>query len=232
MGDPQFPDAILKRPQTQRILLLQKIFETYSELSLSVATDRSVAIYGLEKRLAKAFYSRSSYGILDSYRHHCLLWQRAGEKPLRRIKYPKKRTVPSWSWMAYEGTIRYLDVPTEGMSWSKLLNFLPALDPQGNGLGNDAAPARWFKATVSRLAVQELQKEPWRLIMDDPDTVDVDNISGIIIGMHEDVKNAAVQYLVVAVAARFLGGYQRVGVGRIEERHLLQGQSGVEGLVI
>jgi hypothetical protein len=232
MGDPQFPNAILKRPRTDRILQLQKIFETYSDLKFTITSDRSVAISGLESRLARAFGSQSNFGVLEDYLHQSLLWHRAGEKPLRQVRYPPQRAVPSWSWMAYAGKIRYFDVPSEGMTWSRTLSFLPAREYKDHENEYKQTPVREFKAIVNGLAIDELRKEPWRIIIDNPDAVELNDLSCILIAKHKDTENSAIQYLIIVVTAKFQGGYQRVGVGRIQERHLLKDQPSLEGRVM
>jgi len=121
LGDPQFPRSILSHFERNRVRLFQHLFELYSECRLSNVTDRSVAISGLEKRLARTFDSEVQHGIFRQYLHRSLLWQRAGEKRMERIPYPNDRKVPSWSWMAYNGEIRYMDVPFQEIKWNASL---------------------------------------------------------------------------------------------------------------
>jgi hypothetical protein len=97
-----------------KIQLYQDLYERYSNLALSVKTDRPIAIKGLETRLIRTFETVGGYGIFDLYLHRGLLWQRSGDT-LDRITSRGER-VPSWSWMAYEGGIRYMDVPLGGVS--------------------------------------------------------------------------------------------------------------------
>ncbi|EHL01791.1 hypothetical protein M7I_2143 [Glarea lozoyensis 74030] len=95
--------------------LHQNLYERYSTLALSFPTDRPRAIAGLERRLMKALHSKGGYGVFQSstrnqdFFHRGLLWQRAG-KELKRLD-GIEGSVPTWSWMAYEGEIRYMNVP-------------------------------------------------------------------------------------------------------------------------
>ena len=121
LGDPQFPRSILSHFERNRVRLFQHLFELYSGCRVSIVTDRSVAISGLENRLARTFDSEVQYGIFRRYLHRSLLWQRADEKRMKRISYPNDRKVPSWSWMAYNGEIKYMDVPFQKIKWNASL---------------------------------------------------------------------------------------------------------------
>jgi hypothetical protein len=120
LGDSSFPDSVESRSNQNRVYLLQSIFKTYTKLAFTNLTDRSVAISGLESRFARAFGTEGSYGIFQRYLHRSTLWQRSGDK-MKRIKPPPdlpEWKVPSWSWMAYEGEISYMDIPFEEVEWS------------------------------------------------------------------------------------------------------------------
>ncbi len=104
----------------------------YSRLRFSHWADRAVAISGLEKRLIDGFNSRGGFGILDdrlapgvsggSFLHRSLLWHRsAEERSLARITFPPSRQkVPTWSWMAYQGGIEYLELPFDEVKWEEI----------------------------------------------------------------------------------------------------------------
>jgi len=225
LGDPQFPQVILKRNPADRAALLQKLFETYSAMNLTVAADKSVAISGLERRLAKNLDGITAYGVMECYLHRSLLWQRAAEKPLRRIKYPKKRSIPSWSWMAYDGAIEYLKVPNQGVEWNNCIFFPPA-----RGSVATTAPAksqssvRELNVSVSALCAAEIQREPWRLSIDNPGAVDFEELASVVVVGRSRTSIGSlpgdVELYVLVVKETFMGGYQRVGAGRIQERHL------------
>lgn len=102
-------------------MLYQDLYERYSKLALSFNTDRPVAIRGLENRLMRALGSQGGFGVLDIYLRRGLLWQR-DKATLERIDFSdstEQEPVPSWSWMAYAGAIRYMDVPLGGAEWTQ-----------------------------------------------------------------------------------------------------------------
>ena len=102
-------------------MLYQDLYERYSKLALSVNTDRPVAIRGLEKRLMRALDTRGRFGVFDIYLRRGLLWQR-NKASLERIDFSgnkEQEPVPSWSWMAYAGDIRYMNVPLGGAEWAQ-----------------------------------------------------------------------------------------------------------------
>ncbi|KAL6691323.1 heterokaryon incompatibility domain-containing protein [Trichoderma pleuroticola] len=118
LSDSNFPVSSLKYHKDERIRLIQHINHTYSKLHLTMATDRPKAILGLQTRLARAFESNVSYGIYERYLQRTLLWQAEEQGNLSRISYQDGRSPPSWSWMAYTGEIKYLEIPFEQVHWS------------------------------------------------------------------------------------------------------------------
>jgi len=198
--------------------MLQKLFETYSSLSLSFQTDRAVAISGLERRLEKSGFGAAPYGLFCNH-YRSLLWQRRGGW-LQRIKYPAKRSVPSWSWMAYYGGIEYVNIPLQGMEWLT----------RSQQLGKDL---RWgssaLSITVNKLSHGELSKELLRLSLDDPDSIELQDIMCVILGRHYDGESGDAEYYTILVTLRFYKGYQRVRFARLQERHLKRERQRLEG---
>ncbi|KAK3346461.1 heterokaryon incompatibility protein-domain-containing protein [Lasiosphaeria hispida] len=213
-GDHQFPAVMLRQKREDQTRLLQQLFETYSSLALTVPTDRAVAIAGLERRLERGGFGTAPYGFFgDHYRG--LLWERRGASPpLQRIKYPARGRVPSWSWMAYDGEIQYVDVPEEEMEWL----CRPAASIE---LGSRySRSGRRLKIAVDSLSLGELREEPWRLSLDDPGSVDLEDLMCAVVGRHMG-NNDGVQYYAVIVTTRLLQGYERVGIGRLQGRHIM-----------
>jgi hypothetical protein len=105
-----------------RIIFFQNIYERYSELNFTIDKDRSVGMAGLERRLLRAYNTIGRYGILhgSSFFGRSLLWQRADStNSLRRIDYDERQRVPSWSWMAVMGPIKYRFVPFDTVVWDE-----------------------------------------------------------------------------------------------------------------
>lgn len=46
----------------------------YSDLDLTVATDRPFGVAGLQKRLAECFDAVAKFGVINRYLHRSLLW--------------------------------------------------------------------------------------------------------------------------------------------------------------
>ncbi|KAF2257530.1 HET-domain-containing protein [Lojkania enalia] len=106
--DPDFPQRLFWSGDQRTMEFIHYLYQDYSERGLTVNTDRCVAISGLETRIARVVGCRSRYGIFERYLHRDLFWQATDEK-LERIAYKKEQYVPSWSWMAYNGSIRFFD---------------------------------------------------------------------------------------------------------------------------
>jgi hypothetical protein len=89
-------------------------------------TDRAIAFAGLEKRLAKAFSTDAHYGITGKFLHRNLLWLRKANTTLtwtRPEPHDSQEITPSWSWMAYEGSIGSMSINFESVAWSEALRF-------------------------------------------------------------------------------------------------------------
>lgn len=113
--------------------MIQSVFARYSRLDLTEKTDRPVAIAALESRLMSFYHTSSIYGIFRCFRGESLLWQRSSDdkwmEPLIDFKDKvsswsiERKRVPSWSWMAYGGEIRFGSVCTDGLSWKADFEF-------------------------------------------------------------------------------------------------------------
>ncbi|RQM04651.1 hypothetical protein DH86_00003760, partial [Scytalidium sp. 3C] len=129
IGDPQFPQILMRAPQGERIIRLQDLYKKYSRLDLSKNYDRPMAIDGLEKRIHRALSTKGGLGIFDEGEQkgllrRSLLWYRGPDTTtLTPIDFPSDRdisVVPSWSWMAYTGGIDFLDPKFGGMDWLEI----------------------------------------------------------------------------------------------------------------
>ncbi|KAI8720224.1 Protein kinase domain-containing protein [Fusarium sp. LHS14.1] len=119
LGDSDFPNSIVEYYKGGRIVLSQNLFKMYSGLKFTNASDRPVALSGLEKRLMSTFKTRGGYGVFQAFFERSLLWQRPDSGSLSRITYPADWNVPSWSWMSFDGSITYVDAPFEEVDWTK-----------------------------------------------------------------------------------------------------------------
>jgi hypothetical protein len=109
------------------------LYKQYSRLEFTKAYDRPIAIAGLEQRLVRAFKTNGGYGVFEgSFFGRSLLWQRdINVEPdgLKEIAFPLKQQyfVPTWSWMAYQGAITFMDLPFDGVQWEQY-------DAEGKGI--------------------------------------------------------------------------------------------------
>lgn len=114
-----------------KIMLYQDLYTRYSRLQFSHNSDRPIAIAGLEKRLIHSHNIRGGFGVLDDENHgllrRSLSWRRADSQVgLEKIDFSGviglSATVPkppTWSWMAYNGAIEYMDLPFDQVDWEK-----------------------------------------------------------------------------------------------------------------
>lgn len=105
-----------------RIVLFESLYEQYCRLRFTNDHDKPIAIAGLERRLCRAFDTGGGFGLFNIYLERSLLWQRdiTDTPSLMKIEMPPGREyVPSWSWMAYQGSIKFLNLPFDGIEWTK-----------------------------------------------------------------------------------------------------------------
>ena len=120
--DPSFPDRLLQSGRSRTVEFIHFLFEDYSRRDLTELKDRRIAASGLEARIAGTLHCKSKYGIFKTHLHRNLLWQAWDKKPVR-IAYDRGQDVPSWSWMACSGGIKFMEVATGSVSWVNTLAF-------------------------------------------------------------------------------------------------------------
>jgi hypothetical protein len=108
------------------------IFQRYSQLGLTKPRDRPVAVGALENRPQEFYRTESVYGIVRDFFGESLLWQGSNSQVEPIIDFSDniqswlvgKEKVPSWSWMAYKGSIRYPEPPIQGLTWEADFKFV------------------------------------------------------------------------------------------------------------
>lgn len=210
-----------------RIELLEDLYERYSRLTLSYPSDRPIAIKGLEARLIDTFKTSGRFGVLEKYLHRCLLWQRAGST-LKRIKsFRRGNEVPSWSWMSYDGPIRYMTVPFGQASWSDdiLFPFSDTQHPQSRREGKDTSEETLeLEAPVWEIA----DMQGGQVTLDEHDRGFGDPKMCAVIGKSktEPLDERRTHYVLLLRPGAGVNenpAYERVGVGALEQRQIAFG---------
>ena len=121
---------MMKADKGAKILGYQDLYKMYSGLGLTLDTDRPWAINGLQERIIAALGVQGGFGVffednIDGRRRgllrRSLLWRRADKEdtltPIKFCPSPSGTKVPSWSWMAYTGSIEYIPADFGGTEW-------------------------------------------------------------------------------------------------------------------
>jgi hypothetical protein len=181
---------------------------------------------GLHTRIARTIGCDGRYGILEKYLHRNLLWH-ASDHKLQKIEH--KSYVPSWSWMAYEGAIRFQDekeLPFDQVQWITDLRF----DNDRNydhaliadiGVFQDCT----MEPEGSRYAVFDLFKtnRGWiRYDVKDGKTLLEEYC--VVVGSTENSK----YYHILLVRPTTVDGeYERVGMGQVSKNCLVRTRANV-----
>jgi hypothetical protein len=187
--------------------------------------DKPRAIAGLEQRLASALRTRSVAGVFEKYWGHCLLWENI-KLGLTPISSPRlKVSLPSWSWMGYEEPIKYMDVESVGVEWSKKIK-LPFHGT--SSLSNDRL--FWpilIEAEAYRFTLSERSELQTRLYFDDLSEIYAD-AKCVIIGTRRGYESElhGTSYYVLLISSTTPQSstglrYRRVGVGLLGEREIM-----------
>lgn len=231
----------------------------YSRLGFTRDYDRPLAIAGLEKRLIQAFGTYGGFGIFDDglgLLRRSLLWHRNSTgATLERIGFPKdwKMRVPSWSWMAYNGGIRYLDLPFQEVDW-----FEEDLRSPWRTSGSDAT---WHTgdqdvnaelyAVAKDIDLDRIdgtsKKEDARIIYDTPDVAKWSNaakshLKCVIMGRRRNLaqtERERIHYFLLVQEALPRGSsrldrqiWQRVGVGYALGTRISLDNGGVDIIIL
>ncbi|KAK0370837.1 serine/threonine protein kinase [Colletotrichum limetticola] len=226
LGDSDFPKSALEYFKGGRIMTFQTLYQMYSRLAFTVPSDRSIGIKGLEERLVKDFVTKGGFGIFDEYLQRSLLWQKALDASLDRISYPPGRRVPSWSWMAYQGPIAYLEAPFEHINWTKdiVTPFNTDSGKKTHWEVSEGSEIPLLRGVASRISLDAIELLK-RVRFDESKLHTIDQLRCIVIGKEktEGLTREPEHYVLVIVrlSGEQGGRYERVGVGRLLAEHIL-----------
>ncbi|KAF2786010.1 HET-domain-containing protein [Melanomma pulvis-pyrius CBS 109.77] len=224
--DPIFPSRLVNAGHGSITEFIRFLIENYSERGLTKQTDRCVAMSGLHTRIARTIGCDGRYGTLETYLHRNLLWHASNLK-LQKIEY--KSYVPSWSWMAYHGGIRFLDekeLPVGEVHWITSLCFDKDRDCD-HALIADVGV---FKNCTMELegscyAVFNLSKtnRGW-IRYDVEDGKNLLEEHCVVVG---STKNSEDYYILLVRPTTVDGEYERVGIGRVSKNCLVRTRANV-----
>jgi hypothetical protein len=205
---------------------IRLLIEHYSERELTKKTDKCVAMSGLHTRIARTIGCDGRYGTLETYLHRNLLWH-ACDRKLKKIEY--ESYVPSWSWMAYHGGIRFKDeeeLPVGQAHWITSLRF----DKDRDCNHALIADVRVFKDCKMkfdgvRYAVFDLSEtnRGW-ICYDVEDGKNLLEEHCVVVGSTVNSEN---YYILLVRPTTVDGEYERVGMGEVAKNCLVRIQANV-----
>ncbi len=131
-GGPIFLTSLLRKTREDAIIHFQRLYSQYSTLGFTRPTDRAKAIEGLQRRLASTLSTRDMpvkgcFGVLfdtsgGGLFHRSLLWRRSSKTiKLDKIdQNPSMDKTPTWSWMSYNGPIKFLRIREGIANWQNV----------------------------------------------------------------------------------------------------------------
>jgi len=219
LGDSNFPHSTKSSVKGVIIKLYQYLYKLYSGLNLTYNMDRPIAIRGLETRLMRTLNTLGGYGIFECYLHRSLLWQRS-DKALSRIQKFRDEPIPSWSWMAHDGKICYMEIPFGEVRWEDNVT-----SPFQSG---EETPSFWMETRtplkMEARAHDLVQPGLQLFILDDPGRTLPQSLKCIILGTSKDSRDEHQVHYTLIIA--FVTSeddtevYERVGVGFLKKWHV------------
>lgn len=210
----------------------------YSRLAFSHQKDRPIAIAGLEKRLIQSFGVHGGFGVLDDdgpgLLRRSLLWCRGSdEASLDRISFGGSDRAqvthevpppPSWSWMAYQGGIDYLNLPFGKVEWDQVDILSPWTSSQpGTWYSSDPGSAlTGLSVLVRDFESGDVVRSNERIIYDTPKSSGSwPGLKCVVLGRtlnpEQDVRDSTHYVLLVKSKLPQVGRggpfYERAGVG-------------------
>jgi hypothetical protein len=250
LGDPNFPEVAIMSSKGAKIRLYESLYTQYSRLQFSRLYDRPMAIAGLEQRLVSAFKTHGGYGVFDgTFFRRSLLWKRDAsvEQEMKEIDFPpeKQYRVPTWSWMAYQGAITFMDVPFDGVQWEHEGRIQSPWTPSSytSSSSSSSSSSAWHTGNSSERIdlmarardLVDLALAEGKIIYDRGTRPAADRmVKCVVVGIEKPDANMVVEatglkhyVLIVAPRLNHSGGpdnmYERVGVGSLPGNWISKG---------
>jgi hypothetical protein len=183
-------------------------------------------MFGLQNRIAQVIPCNGRYGTFQAYLHRNLLWY-ASDAKLKKIEY--ESYVPSWSWMAYDGGIHFLDekeIPYGDMQLLTSLQFDQDCDCE-HALVADVGKFQdcTMQSDGNRCAVFDLSKTKRGWVQYDvEDGKDLLEEHCVVVGTTLDGEN---YYILVTRPTSVDDEYERVGIGLVSKSCVVREQANV-----
>lgn len=207
------------------LVFIQELYEKYSSLVFSHASDRAVAIWGIQKRLDKASKEKDGENMVrQPFLSRSLLWQRNQAKPMKRITHSSGLRVPSWSWLSREGAIKYkrFQVGTTDweMAFSTNLTQEESLRKLGT-MGYIGISSRSSIPTVraeARNLNNTMEEHRGKIIFDEKDDFKISNLMCVALGKtrgRASLSRTPVYCLIIHKADSMMKEFQEVVYERV-----------------
>ena len=232
LGDPKYPRSFAWQENSDKIKLFQYLFSKYSQLGITKPTDRPIAIRGLIDRLEAKLGTTVNFGIFECYLHRSLLWQRSSSTRMQRIADETNLIAPSWSWMAYDGQIDYMEIDFGSVSWLQRVRLVDGLlETQVRKFQNCIIKPQNDSSGTCVMSDNTGNGDSW-LKYDGDDKTDVRTLRCVIIGRKTQVSIGERHYYILVVTpSRLSETFERVGIGSISER-FIQFSSAVDAQIV
>jgi len=225
--DSRFPNRLFHAGPRETMEFIRILIEDYTKREITVETDRCVAMLGLQTRIASATGCNSRFGTFDRYIHRNLLWYAAVGAKLEKIDYTIY--VPSWSWMAYNGAVRFLDeeISVGGVLWAEKLCFDEDRDCE-HALIADVGKFQHCKMEKERNRFGVFDNRSganrgWiRYDMEDAKTLLGEH--SVVVGSTLDFEEF---YILLVRPSGVDGEYKRTGIGKVQKNCLIRERANV-----
>ncbi|KAF2467894.1 HET-domain-containing protein [Lindgomyces ingoldianus] len=218
--DPNFPDRLIRSGMRRTLDCIAFLFQDYSMRTLTVPTDRYVAISGLVVRMEGALNCHSRYGIFQKYFHRNLLWQASNNK-MKEIAYDYY--VPSWSWMACSGGIQFMDITLGEVEWNDHLLFDEKCECDHAIIADlwtfQNCTTRLYETQCTVLDYSGVERG--RMQYDVEGGQDLRKEQCVLVGRR---SNRGIQefYILIVKSTGVDGEYRRIGVGSIQSDYVVK----------
>lgn len=184
--------------------------------------------------------------MFERYIGRSLLWIRATEvAQLTRIQFERApSSVPSWSWMAYEGAISFLNLPFGEIDWTVNVEFRSPYSTYGSSHGSRG---RMSSSRSEHCAELRVVARPFSMTASSPDgdssdivwddptvpnTVPHDQLRCVIIGkLASESSKLSQRHWVLVIREISTGRYERVGAGFLPKDKIPQGVRGMDSVI-